>query len=106
MPILFPFVADGVKPTALYSCWMHVIVIVWLQLASTCPPDAEGTLIGGASAEVDTLLADAVSSMRKVVRSALGRENIVVGCTSSTCPCRCSGRLYPVVRTIASPLSS
>ena len=45
------------------------------------------------------------ASIIKLEAIGLGRPKYVVGCTSSMCACRCSGRLYCVVRTITSPSS-
>ena len=101
MPIWLPFVAEAVKPTASYSCSRHVIVIVSLQLASTCPPEAEGTLIGGAVASMNGCW---FLEKRSVDLRAFVPEKCVVGCTTSMCPCRLSGRLYAVVRTSDSPV--
>ena len=59
------------------------MVMVELQLASTLPPEAEGTLMGGASALSASEFGGSEENL-KVVDMSLRVEKSVVGCTKST----------------------
>lgn len=95
--ILFLAIWVGTYPVALYSPFKQEGVIISLQFVPRYGSVGDQGVVldgGGMGEEVDIVrLMPRMPRINEFVLIGLGRPKYVVGCTSSMCLCKCSGRL-------------